>query len=649
MEQVRSNKNTITDAYWSNYRKLVRETVLPYQWEALNDRVPGAEPSRAIRNFRIASGLEEGEFSGFVFQDSDLYKWLEAVAYALDDSRDAALERIADEAIDLIAAAQRPDGYVNTYYTVKEPGNRWTNLLDCHELYCAGHLFEAGVAYYEATGKRKLLDVGCRFADCIDRTFGPNEGQIRGYDGHQEVELALMKLYRVTGNEAYLKLACFFLDERGRAPNFFEAEWKRRGRISHWTGGVTGKPDVAYNQAHAPVREQTVAVGHAVRAVYMYTAMADAALETGDASLADACRTLWTNMTRKQMYVTGAVGSTHHGEAFTFDYDLPNDTAYAETCASIGLVFFAQRMLRLEPRADYADAMERALYNTVVGSMALDGKHYFYVNPLEVWPEACERNPGKKHAKAVRQPWFGCSCCPPNVARLLSSLDRYIYSSTADTVYVHLFIGSEASFALASGRVGLTQTSSLPRSGDVRFVVSPAAAVQRFALAIRIPAWCRGEAALSVNGESVPYAERDGYAVLERDWNEGDAVEWTLATPVLTLEARPDIRANAGKAALQRGPVVYCFEEADNGAPLAALSMRANAAWTARYDADLLGGIVVLEGEGWRDAADDWSDEPYRPYRRAVLPTTLRAVPYAVWGNRGVGEMAVWLRITGTP
>jgi DUF1680 family protein len=649
MEQVRSNKHTIRDAYWSHYRKLVRETVLPYQWEALNDRVPGAEPSRAIRNFRIAAGLEAGEFSGFVFQDSDLYKWLEAVAYALNEARDPALERVADEAVDLIAAAQLPDGYVNTYYTVKESGKRWTNLLDCHELYCAGHLFEAGVAYYEATGKRKLLDVCCRFADCIDRVFGPNEGQIRGYDGHQEVELALVKLYRVTGNEAYLKLACYFLDERGRAPNFFEAEWERRGRVSHWTGGVIGKPDVAYNQAHIPVREQTVAVGHAVRAVYMYAGMADAALETGDDALTAACRTLWANMTRKQMYVTGAIGSTHHGEAFTFDYDLPNDTAYAETCASIGLMFFAQRMLRLEPRAEYADAMERALYNTVVGSMALDGKHYFYVNPLEVWPEACVRDPGKKHVKSVRQPWFGCSCCPPNVARLLGSLERYLYTSTDDTIYAHLFIGGAASFELASGRVGLTQTSALPRSGDVRFVVSPATDGQCFALALRIPAWCRGEATLTVNGAAVPYAERDGYAIVERAWNEGDAVEWTLATPVLTLEARPDIRENAGKAALQRGPVVYCFEEADNVAPLASLSMRANAVWTARYAADLLGGVVLLEGEGWRDATDDWSDEPYRPFRREVLPATLRAVPYAVWGNRGVGEMAVWLRVTATP
>ncbi|WP_309118869.1 beta-L-arabinofuranosidase domain-containing protein [Paenibacillus sp.] len=645
MEQVQSSKVTIQDVYWSKYRKLVRETVLPYQWEALNDRVPGAEPSYAIRNFRIAAGLAEGTFGGFVFQDSDLYKWLEGVAYALAEAPDAALERWAEEAIDLIAGAQRPDGYINTYFTVKEPENRYANLTDCHELYCAGHLIEAGVAYYEATGKRRLLDVCCRLADHIDRTFGLEAGKRRGYDGHQEIELALAKLYRVTGNETYLRLSRYFLDERGRSPNFLVEEWERRGRVSYWKGNHS-QPNPEYHQAHLPVREQRVATGHAVRAVYMYAAMADVARETGDASLLSACRTLWDNMTRKQMYVTGAIGSTHHGEAFTFDYDLPNDTAYAETCASIGLIFFASSMLRLEARAAYADAMERALYNTVIGSMALDGKHYFYVNPLEVWPEACERNPGKRHVKPVRQPWFGCSCCPPNVARLLGSLDRYIYSSTEDTVHVHLFIGSEASFEVGGGRVTLKQTASLPRTGDVRFIVSPEAPERRFALALRVPSWCGGDAALRVNGVAAAYEARDGYAYVERVWQGGDTVEWTLATPVLLLEARPDVRANAGKAALQRGPLVYCFEEADNGALVSALSIREGAVWTPRYDPDLLGGVVVLEGDGFRDAADGWDDEPYRPFRREIRPVALRAVPYAVWGNRGVGEMTVWLRVT---
>ncbi|MCI3919194.1 glycoside hydrolase family 127 protein [Paenibacillus sp. TRM 82003] len=657
MKQSVTKQQRITDPYWSKYRALVRDTVLPYQWDALNDNVEGAAPSGAIRNFRIAAGLEEGEFMGMVFQDSDVAKWLEAVAYALAEERDETLERWADETIDIVAAAQQPDGYLNTFYTVKEPGKRWTNLVDCHELYCAGHMFEAGAAYYEATGKRKLLDVCCRFADYIDTMFGPEEGKLRGYDGHQEIELALVKLYRVTGEEKYLRLASFFIEERGQEPSFFVDEWNRRGGAGHWTP-VAPRPNLPYHQAHAPVREQDVAVGHAVRAVYMYSAMADLAIETKDETLAEACRRLWRNMTRKQMYITGGIGSTHHGEAFSFDYDLPNDTVYAETCASIGLIFFAQRMLALEPRADYADAMERALYNTVVGSMALDGKHYFYVNPLEVWPDACERNPGKHHVKPVRQPWFGCACCPPNVARLLASLEQYVYSSTPDTVYAHLFIGGEASFSLADGGVSLKQTSDVPRSGDIRFEVTPERPGVAFTLALRVPSWCGGEAALRINGEAAAYDVADGYARVTRAWQPGDVVEWTLGMPTLLLEARPDIRANAGKAALQRGPVVYCFEEADHGAPLTSYSVRPDASWEARWEPALLGGVVTLSADGWRDddvadggaeggAGGGWADDaPYRPLRRGVSPAGLKAVPYAVWGNRGRGEMSVWMRVT---
>jgi len=646
MTQRTASRARIRDDYWNAYRALVRNTVLPYQWEALNDRVPGAEPSYAIRNFRIAAGDEQGEFGGLVFQDSDVAKWLEAVAYALADERDPELERIADEAIALVAKAQWPDGYLNTYYTVKEPGKRYTNLLECHELYCAGHMIEAGVAYYEATGKRELLDVCCRLADHIDAAFGPEEGKIRGYDGHQEVELALVKLYNATNEERYLRLAKFFIDERGRKPDFFLQEFEARGGTYHWPGN-RGTPDLSYNQAHVPVREQTVAVGHAVRAVYMYTAMADLARLTNDETLAAACRRLWDNMANKQMYITGGIGSTHHGEAFSFDYDLPNDTIYSETCASIGLIFFAKRMLELEPNAKYADVLERALYNTVAGSMSLDGKHYFYVNPLEVWPEASSKNPGKRHVKPVRQPWFGCACCPPNVARLLASLERYVYAQHGRTVCANLFIGSEATFSFDGGdAVELSMRSDVPRGGRVAFDVRPSRDGVRFALAIRVPDWCEGRAELRVNGAVVAYEARDGYATVDREWNAGDAVEWTMDVPVRAMQSRPDIRANAGKAALMRGPLVYCFEEADNGAPIASLSLRADAPIAERFEPSLLGGVVVLEAEGWKDDPAPADAAPYAPYRVSRSPARLAAVPYAVWGNRGVGEMAVWVRAT---
>ncbi|CAH1210395.1 beta-L-arabinofuranosidase domain-containing protein [Paenibacillus sp. JJ-223] len=639
----------IRDQFWEGYSALVRQTVIPYQWEALNDRIEGAEPSYAIRNFRIAAGLEQGEFGGWVFQDSDLYKWLEAVAYSLRSHPDPDLENIADEAIDLIGQAQRDNGYINTYFTIKEPGKEWTNLYEAHELYCAGHLIEAAVAYAEATGKRKLLDIACRFADLIDTLFGTGENQMRAYCGHQEIELALVKLYHATGEQRYLKLSQYFIDERGSSPSYFVQEWERRGRTGLWS---QGSPNLEMYQSHLPVREQTAAVGHSVRAVYMYTAMADLARLTRDDSLRAACERLWANTTRKQMYITGGVGATHLGEAFTFDYDLPNDAVYAETCASIGLIFWARRMLRLEAKSEYADVMERALYNNVLGSMSKDGKHFFYVNPLEVWPEASKRNPDKHHVKPVRQKWFGCSCCPPNVARLLSSLNDYIYDVSAEenAVHVHLYIGSTVQFTSAEGReVTLRQHSELPWNGKVDFNVSLApgsADGTDFTLALRIPNWFQsGKPVLRVNGEVQAYMVNNGYAHIRRLWSEGDALEWLLPMETQLIEAHPQIRADAGKAAIQRGPLVYCVEEADNGAPLASLSIAEAANLTEREAPHLLGGCVVVEGDGLTADASAWpEDQPYLPIRKPRTPVRFTAIPYYLWGNREPGEMSVWLR-----
>ncbi|WP_201003500.1 glycoside hydrolase family 127 protein [Paenibacillus glycanilyticus] len=652
--QLGSSQVHIEDAFWNRFTELVRETVIPYQWEALNDRIADAEPSYAIRNFRVAAGLEEHPYGGMVFQDSDVAKWLEAVGYSLANHPDAELERTADEVIDLIAMAQHENGYLNTYFTIKDPGKQWTNLYEAHELYCAGHMMEAAVAYYEATGKRKLLDVMSRFADHIDEVFGAEEGKLRGYDGHQEIELALVKLYRATGEERYLKLAQFFIDERGAEPNFLVEEGKQRDGYSLWAGGkrpIPTVPQLAYNQAHKPVREQEAAVGHSVRAVYMYTAMADLARLTGDKLLLEACERLWNNMTRKQMYITGGIGSTHHGEAFSFDYDLPNDTVYAETCASIGLIFFAQRMLKLEAKSEYADVLEIALYNNVVGSMSQDGKHYFYVNPLEVWPQASEKNPGRHHVKAERQKWFGCSCCPPNVARLLSSLNDYIYTISAanNTIYAHLFIGSEARFELAAGSVALNQQSQLPWKGYTRFEFTEVPGIP-FTFALRIPSWSRGTAVLKINGQAAEFKAENGYAVVNRKWQRGDVAEWEPALEAQLTAAHPQIRANAGKVAIERGPLVYCLEETDNGSPLAAVSLVTTGELHSRFDDQLLGGAVVIEAEGQLDEQDSWQeDTPYRPYeqRSASKHIQLKAVPYYLWGNREKGEMTVWIRALG--
>ncbi|OAS17743.1 glycoside hydrolase family 127 protein [Paenibacillus oryzisoli] len=653
-KQAMNNKVRIQDSFWDPFMELVRGTVIPYQWDALNDAIEGAEPSYAIRNFRIAAGLEEGEFGGFIFQDSDLAKWLEAVGYSLAMMPDPALEQTADEVIELIAKAQHENGYLNTYFTIKKPGQAWTNLHEAHELYCAGHMMEAAVAYYDATGKRKLLDVMCRFADYIETVFGREPGQIRGYDGHQEVELALIKLAQATGEERYVKLAQFFIDERGTEPNFLVEECRDREGFSYWTQKKQPIPTVAqmaYNQAHKPVREQEVAIGHSVRAVYMYTAMADLARLTADESLFSACRRLWDNTTKKQMYITGGIGSTHHGEAFTFDYDMPNDTVYAETCASIGLIFFAQRMLQLEAKSEYADVMERALYNNVIGSMSQDGKHYFYVNPLEVWPKASELNPSRHHVKAERQKWFGCSCCPPNVARLLSSLNNYIYTSSpsTNTVYTHLFIGSEARFQLAVGEVVLTQQSKLPWEGYVRIELT-LVPQETFTLALRIPSWSQGRAAMKINGVLTTYDTVNGYASVDRPWMQGDIVEWELVLEAQLTIAHPEIRANAGKVAIERGPLVYCIEEVDNVTSLSSISIDVGQKLQPNYEPNLLGGAVMIGTEAYANESTSWVDDsPYRPFtqQQALERVRLKAVPYYLWGNRGVGEMTVWIRKGG--
>ncbi|WP_206109312.1 beta-L-arabinofuranosidase domain-containing protein [Paenibacillus sp. HB172176] len=641
LEKVR-----IQDEFWSDYIRLVRDVVVPYQWEALNDRVPEAEPSHAIRNFKIAAGEEQGSFYGMVFQDSDVSKWLEATAYLLETAPDPELERIADGVIELIGKAQQPDGYLNTYFTLEEPGNRWTNLAECHELYCAGHLIEAAVAYFKATGKRRLLDIACKLADHIDSVFGSEPGKLRGYDGHQEIELALMKLYHATGRDAYLQLCRFFVEQRGMLPHFYEEEWEKRGGTVHFKD-LAMSHDLTYSQAHLPVRKQDAAVGHAVRMVYMCTGMADLAKETGDAGLLEACRRLWTNMTKKRMYITGGIGSMAHGESFTLDYDLPNDTVYAETCASIGLIFFARRMQEIDPRGEYADVMERALYNTVVSGMSRDGKRFFYVNPLEAQPEVCEINPAYAHVKLQRQGWFGCACCPPNIARLLASLGQYIYTLRNDALYVHLYIGGRIDWEADGQAIALEQISDYAWNGKSRFRVHANRAVN-LTLALRIPGWSNGEAVVHIEGRPYVYSREqlvNGYLYVTRSWKDGETLSIAFPMRVQRMKGHPSIRHTIGKAAIQRGPFVYCIEEADNGPELHAIQLSDADAYTTYYDSGLLGGLQVIEAEARRISPEGWGDKLYRSGSESLAQAAkLRLIPYFAWANRGVGEMAVWIR-----
>lgn len=639
MESISIRNVQIEDSFWSKWQSLIRETVIPYQWDALNDNIPGAARSHTIENFRIAAGEAEGEFYGMVFQDSDLAKWLEAVSYSLALQRDGHLEKLADEVIDLLERAQNPDGYLNTYFTVKEPNARWTNLRDNHELYCAGHLMEAAVAYYEATGKRKFLEIMCRYADYIASIFGTEPGKIRGYDGHPEIELALVKLYHATGEQKYLSLSKYFVEERGQQPNFFELEAERRGEKQ--------KRAYDYYQAHLPVRQQKTAEGHAVRAVYLFSAMADLAAEYGDHQLFNVCQELWKNVTNKRMYITGAIGSSAFEERFTVDYDLPNERAYAETCASIGLVFWAHRMLQIEADSQYADVIERALYNGILSGISLDGKSYFYVNPLEVWPATANHRHDMSSVKVSRQPWFACACCPPNIARLLLSLGQYIYSKSENNkeVFVHQYVGSQVKFNVAGQYLGITQRTEFPWEGKVNLIISTQVPVE-FTLALRVPSWAKTRI-IKVNGEAVGVNDflSKGYVHIRRSWRDGDRVEIHFPMELQRVRSNPEVRSNAGKVALQRGPVVYCLEEVDNGKNLQDITLPAPAELVAQFEDQLLNGVCVITGWGIRTSLKSISSSDlYRTTEMEKVPVEIKAVPYYTWSNRSPGEMIVWIR-----
>ena len=635
--QKKQNKNIslknvqVQDGFWKPMQDLIIETVIPYQEKILNDEIPGVEKSHALANFRIAAGMEKGEFYGMVFQDSDVAKWLEAVAYSLVVHPDAELEKRADEVIETIEKAQQEDGYLNTYFIIKEPEHRWQNLQECHELYCAGHMMEAAVAYYDATGKDKLLKVMERMADHIDRRFGPDK--ITGIPGHQEVEIGLMRLYHTTGEERYCNLAEYFINERGKNPNFFYEESQKRG----WTHFGIDPKDTVYNQSFATVYDQKEAVGHSVRAVYMYTAMADIAGTTGDERLYQACVDLWKNMTEKRMYLTAGIGSTGELEAFTKDYDLPNDMVYAETCASIGLIFFAKQMLELEANGKYADVMERAFYNGTISGMQADGKRFFYVNPLEVNPGISGVVPGYKHVLPERPGWYACACCPPNLVRLITSLGKYVWDETDDTIFFHMFVGQKAELEKAD----IDVESSYPWEGKVTYHVH-SKKEEEYTLAIHIPGYLK-DICVKVNGEQIEWKKfmKNGYLYLTRKWGESQ-VEILFDLEVRKVYANKNVREDAGKVALMRGPFVYCFEGVDNGNDLQAMCIDADTqAETFVGKEGVLKDKVCIHVQGYEDERE--SDALYSEEKPDYQPHELTAIPYYLWGNRGVNQMRVWM------
>lgn len=568
----------------------------------------------------------------YLFWESDIAKWLEAASYSLATHPDSALEELVDRAIAFLASFQQPDGYLNIWFTAVEPEKRWANLRDWHELYCAGHLIEGAVAHFQATGKRTLLDIACRYADYIDSVFGREEGKRRGYCGHEEIELALIKLYRATGEARYLRLARYFVEERGeqgQQPHYFDSEARARGEdpADFWARSYE------YNQSHVPVREQHQVVGHAVRAMYLYSALADLAGELNDESWLHVCERFWGHLISKRVYITGGIGPSADNEGFTADYDLPNATAYAETCAAIGLVLWSHRLLQLDPDRRYADVLERALYNGILSAIALDGESFFYENPLE--------SRGRHH----REPWFKCACCPPNIARLLASLGQYVYSVQGTELMVHLYLQSTSTIPIGTHQITLRQETTYPWDGTIALHIEAEQPIE-FGLNLRIPGWCPG-ASLRVNDEEFPIEQhlRKGYVRITRRWQTGDTLILNLAMPVQRVYAHPDIRDDNGCVALQRGPLIYCLEAIDNAVPLHRIRIPEAGDLEAHFDSTLLGGVVVIQANASALGGEDWGEELYRTTPAKRCPSTLVAIPYYAWDNRQPGEMRVWMQL----
>ncbi len=608
----------VDDSFWAPRINTAIKVTIPYDFQK-------CEETGRIDNFAKAGGRMEGAHEGIFFNDSDVFKVVEGAAYALQIAPNAQLETYLDDLIDKFAAAQEADGYLYTARTI-DPANapepcgpeRWSNLRINHELYNVGHMYEAAVAYFEATGKRKFLDIALRNADLIDSVFGADG--LRDVPGHQEIEIGLLRLFRISGDERYLRLARFFLDERGRA----------NGRE------VYGP----YCQDHAPVTQQSEAVGHAVRAGYMYAGMTDIAAISGDADYAAAVHSLWDNVVGKKLALTGGIGARHEGEAFGENYELPNLTAYNETCAAQANILWNQRMFLLTGEAKYVDVLERSLYNGFLSGVGMDGRSFYYVNPL-----SCDgRYRFNRESSMSRQPWYDCSCCPTNVVRLLPSLSGYIYAAREQELFVNLYIAGRAGLTVGETEVSLRQQTDYPWDGKIELDLTLAQPAT-LTLRLRIPSFAQGQplpsdlyryfdesadaSLLLVDGEEVPLFIRDGYAELTRPWQGRTRIELRLPLPVRRVIAHPAVSELAGSVALERGPLVYALEQVDNASGLLDYALPDEGRLSVEHEPDLLGGVSVIRGE----AIDGGG---------GTVP--FKAVPYYAWGHRDAGEMTVWLQ-----
>ncbi|MEZ4865149.1 MAG: glycoside hydrolase family 127 protein [Caldilineaceae bacterium] len=621
---------TLEDPFWAPRQATNRTITIPHMHQML------VETGR-LAAFSLDFEREVPSPIVLIFGDSDPAKWLEAASYALATAPDPTLAKLVDDVANQIISAQQADGYLNTHFTAIQPEMRWKNLRDWHEMYCAGHLMEAAVAHHQATGDPKLLNALSRYADLIDSLFGPEPEKKPGYGGHPEIELALVRLYHATNKRRYLELAKFFVEERGQSdPHYYDVEAIARGDDpkKFWA------KNYEYCQAHAPIRQQDKVVGHAVRVMYLMAGVADLAHEYNDLSLLETCERLWQNLVYQRMYLTGGIGPSRHNEGFTTDYDLPDETAYAETCASIALIMWNHRLLQFRGEGKYADIIEQTLYNGFISGLSLDGKGFFYVNPLA--------SAGNHH----RTPWFVCPCCPPNVGRILASLGNYFYSTGDHALWVHLYGQNTANVTVNGVAVEVRQVTQYPWDGQIQLTLEPAEA-RPFTLHLRIPGWC-DEYRVTINGAPLrmDLPPQNGYLAITQIWRPGDVVELTLAMPVQSVWAHPAVRQMQGRLALQRGPLVYCLEGVDNDVEnldRIALDPSQISSFTPTYQADLLGGVTVLQGpaslideEGWDETLLYRHDQP-----ATTQPTQVTAIPYSVWDNREAGEMRVWFRSQG--
>lgn len=620
------SKIRLTDPLWTRYQRVLLETTLPHVYRQI------VETGRLANFERAAKG--EGEYQGLIFNDSDVYKHLEACAYALaGGKRNEAVERQIDTLVEAIVAAQEPNGYLNTCFQLRHPHLKWRNLNTMHEMYCGGHLIEAGVALFESRGDRRLLDVAIRFTDHVMDTFGPDKKV--GYCGHQEFELALLLLAQATGQAKYREYARWMVEARGHRPSPFEAELKDEeslalGPHAPHMFSKNGEYSGEYAQDHAPIREHTEIVGHAVRAMYYYIAAADLADGKEDRALEEGLERIWNNLTRKRMYVTGGIGPSASNEGFTLDYDLPNLSAYAETCAAIGLVFWGHRMLEMSGSTEYADVMERALYNGVLSGINLAGDRFFYTNPLE-----SRRN-------HERTPWFNCACCPPNISRLIGSLGRYVMGVGEEGVYIHIPTGLEADFEVQGVPVKLKIEGQYPWDGKFVVRVEPERPVT-FPLYVRIPAWA-DDVQTEVPGAEEEAGYEQGYAIFEREWKKGDVLNVDLEMHPKWVESDPRVWDNLGRAALTMGPVVYCLEQPDLGYPPQLFTADSEAEVGVEYRAKHLEGVNVLSVEGVHEV-ELFVDELYAEAGTTeIREGTGEYIPYFAWNNRGPSNMQVWTR-----